>query len=121
MSVGLAAQAIDRLPLITAAESLLADLHATLHKPVFIATPSYRHVLVLASHGGQPHRWDLLPAHASAAGKLLLAYRRAWRQGVTSDALTAHTPATLTSSARLLAVGVGRHRARSSITWDRTE
>jgi DNA-binding IclR family transcriptional regulator len=99
--IGLAAQAIDRLPLVTVAEPLLAELHATLGIPVFIATPSYRHVLVLVSHGGPPNRWDLLPAHASAAGKLLLAHRPAWRQAITSDALIGHTPATLTSPAEL--------------------
>lgn len=98
--VGLAAQAVGRLPLTVNAEPALADLHDQLGRPVFIATPSYRHVVVILNHGAPPRRWELLPAQTSAAGKVLLAHRPAWRQAITARPLAA-SPTTLTAPAQI--------------------
>jgi len=98
--IGLAAHAIRGLPLTAAADHLLADLHDQLGQPVFIATPSYRHVLVIHNHGTPPRRWDLLPAQTSAAGKMLLAHRPAWRHAI-SARTRAITPAAQRTSAQI--------------------
>jgi DNA-binding IclR family transcriptional regulator len=91
--IGLAAHAIGGLPLTTAANRMLAALHEQLDQPVFVATPSYRHVVVVHNHGAPPHRWEFLPARTSAPGKVLLAHRPAWRQAITARS-TAATPTT---------------------------
>jgi DNA-binding IclR family transcriptional regulator len=99
--IGLAAQAIHCLPLTIAADRPLADLHEQLGRPVFIATPSYRHVVVVHNRGAPPRRWELLPAHASAAGKVLLAHRPSWRAAVSARPLAPVSPATLTTPDQL--------------------
>jgi DNA-binding IclR family transcriptional regulator len=68
---------------------------------VLIATPSYRHVVVVHNHGAPPRRWELLPAHASAAGKVLLAHRPSWRRAVTARPLAPVGLATLTTPDQL--------------------
>ena len=40
---------------------------------------------------------ELLPAHATAAGKVLLAFRQPWRDSVLANALPRYTDATITS------------------------
>ena len=45
-----------------------------------LVAPAYRDVIVLAHAGrGSPREWDLLPADECAAGRVLLAWRDAWR------------------------------------------
>jgi DNA-binding IclR family transcriptional regulator len=90
--IGLAAQALGGLPLTAAAGEVLADLHEHLGHPVFVATPSYRHVVVIHNYGASPRRWELLPARSSAAGKVLLAHRPAWRRALTDRPLAAPPP-----------------------------
>ena len=68
---------------------------------VELAVPSYDVVLALSrtAQGGWHAR--ALPPHASAAGKLLLAYRDDWRRARLSEPLERYTPATLTDPGRL--------------------
>jgi DNA-binding IclR family transcriptional regulator len=51
-----------------------------------VVIPSYRAVLTLAQcapdRASRPHARELIPAHATAGGKLLLAYRAPWRESV---------------------------------------
>jgi DNA-binding IclR family transcriptional regulator len=63
--------------------------------------PSYDVVLALSRtpHGGWHAR--TLPPHASAAGKLLLAYRDDWRSARMSGPLERYTRATLTNPSEL--------------------
>lgn len=68
---------------------------------VELAVPSYDVVLALSRtpHGGWHAR--ALPPHASAAGKLLLAYRDDWRRARLSEPLERYTPATITDPVEL--------------------
>ncbi len=61
--------------------------------------PSYRSVLCLVDSTGDPldnHLDDLIPAHANAGGKVLLAYRHPWRESVLELPLERLTDRTIT-------------------------
>lgn len=84
--VALASQFVDRAPLTRAALSIVKDLHTRTGGVAHVTVPSYRSVLCLAHGAGgcrsRPHTGDLIPAHAPAAGKVLLAHRGPWRESV---------------------------------------
>ena len=84
--VALASQFVERAPLARAATSVVRDLHERTGGVAHVTVPSYRSVLCLA-HGAadcrsKPLAGDLMPAHATAAGKILLAHREPWRESV---------------------------------------
>jgi DNA-binding IclR family transcriptional regulator len=60
-----------------------------------VMVPSYRSVLCLASRGGDPHPRKLIPAHATAGGKVLLAHRHPWRESVLERPLERMTERTV--------------------------
>jgi DNA-binding IclR family transcriptional regulator len=100
--LALAAQAATRLPTTNHARAVLHDLSRRHELTALLAVPSYRHVLVLAHHGpAPPGPWQLMPAHATAAGKALLAHRPAWRQSLCAGPLDACANATITAAAEL--------------------
>jgi DNA-binding IclR family transcriptional regulator len=83
--VALAAHFVDRAPLTTAALSTVRELHERTGAVAHLAVPSYRSVLCLVRADGpcsRPHLRELIPAHATAAGKVLLAHREPWRESV---------------------------------------
>jgi DNA-binding IclR family transcriptional regulator len=53
-----------------------------------------------------PTLGELLPAHATAAGKVLLAYRQPWRDSILTEPLHAYTDHTATSPADIEAAAV---------------
>jgi IclR family acetate operon transcriptional repressor len=105
--VALAAQLAQRAPLVRHAHELAADLHARTGEAVHLAVPSYRSALRLVrangQPGGEPALRDLAPAHAIAAGKLLLAFRDPWREVVLAAPLAAVTDRTLVDPGALRA------------------
>ena len=83
--VALAAQFVDREPLVRCATELAGPLREATGADVHLAVPSYRSALRLVrAAGSEPAcaRRDLAPAHATAAGKALLAGRLPWRDAV---------------------------------------
>jgi DNA-binding IclR family transcriptional regulator len=94
--VAMAEHFAARVPLAVAAREPLAALHRGTGATTYLTVPSYRSVLCLVHGGGGPvpgvH--ELIPAHANAGGKLLLAHRRPWRESVLElplERLTART------------------------------
>jgi DNA-binding IclR family transcriptional regulator len=89
--VALASHVARRSPLAhhagPAVHALAADVGAAAH----LAIPSYRAVLCLlrsrGDRGTSPALGELVPAHATAAGKVLLAHRAAWRRSLLSEPL----------------------------------
>jgi DNA-binding IclR family transcriptional regulator len=113
--VALAAQLAQRAPLVRHAHELAAELHARTGAAVHLAVPSYRSALRLVraagEAGGAPALRDLAPAHAIAAGKLLLAFRDPWRDVVLAAPLAPVTERTLVDPGALRAdLGATRER-----------
>jgi IclR family acetate operon transcriptional repressor len=78
--------------------------------PAHLWVPSYDSVICLvhadrgpASAAPEPQLRELLPAHASAPGKALLAHRNAWRTSLLARPLARHTDFTLTDPDELSA------------------
>jgi DNA-binding IclR family transcriptional regulator len=84
--VALASHFLERAPLTHAATSVVGALHDRTGGVAHVAVPSYRSVLCLAQRAGdsrsRPRLGELVPAHAIAGGKVLLAHRRPWRDSV---------------------------------------
>jgi DNA-binding IclR family transcriptional regulator len=84
--IALAAHFAEREPLAAAATSVVTALYARTGAAAHLFAPSYRSVMCLVHRAGEadarPQLRELVPAHASAGGKLLLAYRDAWRESV---------------------------------------
>lgn len=84
--VALAAHFAERAPLARAAQAAVRALHDRTGATAHLTVPSYRSVLCLAQRAGcadaRPHLKELVPAHASAGGKVLLGHREPWRESV---------------------------------------
>ena len=117
--LALAAHFAEAAPLTTAAEPAVDALHVRTGGVAHLVVPSYRSVLCLVRRAGcsdvRPGLRELVPAHASAGGKLLLGHRDRWRESVLElplEPLTARTvvdPAALRAEcAAAVARGVGR-------------
>jgi IclR family acetate operon transcriptional repressor len=86
----------------------VAALHAETGADAHLFIPSYRGVACVVHCSGstaecvpRPALRELLPAHASAAGKVLMAFRQHWRDSVLAPALPRYTDATMTSQAAI--------------------
>jgi DNA-binding IclR family transcriptional regulator len=104
--VALAAQFAHRTPLVRHALDLMGELPLVSREAVHLVVPSYRSTLrlVRASGAHVPALRDLAPAHATAGGKLLLAFREPWAHAVVLAApLAAVTDHTLTDPGQLRA------------------
>jgi DNA-binding IclR family transcriptional regulator len=97
--IALAAHFAEREPLASAAAPVIAALYERTGATAHLFTPSYRSVMCLVHRAGEadarPRLRELLPAHASAGGKLLLAYRDAWRESVLELPLNRLTDGTI--------------------------
>ena len=95
----------------------VADLHARTGATAHLVIPSYRGaVCVVHCHeqlaqAPEPMLQELLPAHATAAGKVLLSYRQPWRDSMLSERLQPYTDRTVTSRAEVEAAAT-QTRAR---------
>jgi IclR family acetate operon transcriptional repressor len=105
--VSLAGQIAARNRLVALAPPFMASLGEWTATTVQLSIPSYGSVLVMldAETGGrpEPRGSDLIPAHCTAAGKALLAWRHAWRDSVLSAPLRSFTRRTVTDAASLRA------------------
>ena len=109
----LAAQVIDRSDLAQRARPHVAALHERTGLTAHMVVPSYDSVVCVchAASGAdeRPHLREVVPAHCTAGGKALLAYREAWAASVLSTKLERHTLDTLTVP-RILAANLERVR-----------
>jgi DNA-binding IclR family transcriptional regulator len=110
--VALAAELAQRAPLVRHGHEVADQLHVATGEAAHLAIPSYRSALRLVrATGDAPAVRDLAPAHAVAAGKLLLAFRDGWRDAVLGGPLPAVTERTLVRPAALLEdLGATRER-----------
>jgi DNA-binding IclR family transcriptional regulator len=84
----------------------VAQLRATTGAVAHMFIPSYRGVACVVhceTSASQPERAlrEVLPAHATAAGKVLLAFRQSWRDSILTQSLPRYTDATITSAPQL--------------------
>jgi DNA-binding IclR family transcriptional regulator len=97
--VALAAQLAERDPLALAAAPVVGRLHEETGGVAHLLIPSYRSVLCLVHRAGgpdaRPQLRELVPAHATAGGKVLLAFRDEWRESVLAGALERPTARTI--------------------------
>jgi DNA-binding IclR family transcriptional regulator len=100
----LGCQVIAHAELPRVAAPHVAELHTTTGGVAHLMIPSYRGVACVvhcadacARHPPQPMLRELLPAHATAAGKVLLAFRQPWRDSVLASPLRRYTEGTITS------------------------
>jgi IclR family transcriptional regulator, acetate operon repressor len=105
--VALAAQLADRDPLALAARPAVTRLHEETGLTAHLAIPSYRSTLCLVHRAGgpdaRPQVRELVPVHATAAGKVLLAFREPWRLDVLSRPLEPVTARTVVDADELAA------------------
>jgi IclR family transcriptional regulator, KDG regulon repressor len=95
--VSLAGQIAARNRLVKLAPAFMASLGDRTGTSVQLSIPSYASVLVVL--GGS----ELVPPHCTAAGKVLLAWRHAWRDSVLRTPLRSFTRRTVTDPGRLRA------------------
>jgi len=97
--VAMAAQLADRAPLARAAEPVVTRLFEETGGVAHLAIPSYTSALCLVHRAGgpdaRPQLRELVPAHATAGGKVLLAYRDPWRESVLRSPLRPSTARTV--------------------------
>ncbi len=105
--VALAAQLAERDPMAVAAAPVVGRLHEETGAAAHLAIPSYQSALCLVHRAGgadtRPQLRELVPAHATAAGKVLLAFRDTWRESVLAGELDRPTERTITAPDDLLA------------------
>lgn len=119
--VALAAHFAERAPLARAAQPVIAALHDLTGATAHLAVPSYRSTLCLVHRAGgpdaRPQLRELVPAHATAAGKILLAHRDPWRESVLELPLERLTERTIVDP-ELLREQCAAGRARGFATDD---
>jgi DNA-binding IclR family transcriptional regulator len=93
----LGAQVVANAEMTRAATPIVAELHARTGAAAHLVVPSYSSVVCVvhrdASHSEAPTPAlrELLPAHATAPGKVLLAHRQRWRDSVLAELLPRYT------------------------------
>ena len=102
--VSLASQVLDGARLAQLAVPVARRLHVDTGLGAHLMVPSYRSALCIVHGGdGPPALEELVPAHATAPGKVLLSFRQAWRDSLLAAPLERFTPRTVTSPSRLRA------------------
>jgi IclR family transcriptional regulator, KDG regulon repressor len=96
--VSLAGQITAHSPLITRARPVVRRLHRATGAEAHLFVPSYLSALCVVHADGTPD-WafprELVPAHCTAGGKALLAWRQHWRDSVLKHRLERHTTRTI--------------------------
>ena len=100
----LGCQVIAHAELPRIAAPRVAEIHAQTGAIAHLMIPSYRGVACVVhcgDHGAaqlpEPMLRELVPAHATAAGKVLLAFRQPWRKSILARPLPRYTERTITS------------------------
>ena len=104
--VALAGQVVENSPLARSARPYVALLQQRCEAPAHLVVPSYDSVMCLvhAAPGAEetrPRLRELVPAHCSAGGKVLLAWRDRWRESVLNQPLARYTDHTTTDPVAL--------------------
>lgn len=94
--VALAGQVVENSSLARIGRPYVELLHARTGATAHLVVPSYQSVLCLLhaspeSAGVHPHLRELLPAHCTAGGKALLAWRDRWRESILAAGLKRYT------------------------------
>ena len=118
--VSLAGQIAAHSPLLTRARPVVERLHRATGAEAHLTVPSYLSALCVVHADGSrdwPFTRELVPAHCTAGGKALLAWRQRWRDSVLSHALERHTARTIVDPLILARESDGA-RARGYATDD---
>jgi DNA-binding IclR family transcriptional regulator len=106
--VALAAHLAERDPLANAARGPVTRVHEETGCVAHLAIPSYRSVLCLVHRAGEPDvrplLRELMPAHAIASGKVLLAHRAPWRESLLREELEPVTRRTVVAAGAVQAM-----------------
>lgn len=122
--VALAGQVVEGAELTALALPHVTALREELGEGCHLVVPSYLSALCLVHDAGhsvgtcRPHLRELVPAHCTAAGKALLAWRELWRDAVLTQPLEAFTERT-TVGPEYLRRELLRTRARGYAVEDR--
>jgi DNA-binding IclR family transcriptional regulator len=106
--VALAAQVLEHSPVARRGRPYVELLHERTKVAAHLMAPSYGQAVCLchAALGSQdehPHLRELVLAHCTASGKVLLAYRDGWRASLLAAGLEAFTDRTVTDPQKLAA------------------
>jgi DNA-binding IclR family transcriptional regulator len=101
--VALAAQVIENSTMARRARPYVTLLHERTGVAAHLVVPSYQQVVCLvhcadAEHDAAPRMRELVPAHATAGGKVLLAWRELWRESLLGRPLERYTDRTITDT-----------------------
>jgi IclR family acetate operon transcriptional repressor len=102
--VALAGQVTARAPLAVHGVATVEQLHDETGAAGHVIVPSYLSALCIVHAdgcGAAAHPRELVPAHCTAAGKVLLAWRQPWRDSVLAHALERRTARTIVDPAAL--------------------
>jgi len=104
--VALAGQIVENSDLARRARPYAALLHERTGAVAHVVVPSYRSVLCVVHCAGDardepPRVRELVPAHCTAGGKALLAWREPWRDSVLAQPLQRFTDRTIVDAAVL--------------------
>jgi IclR family acetate operon transcriptional repressor len=103
--VALAGQITARAPLAVHGVPIVERLHDEVGARAHLVVPSYLSALCVVHADGvcaaRAHPRELVPAHCSAGGKALLAWRQRWRDSVLSRRLERRTARTIVDAAAL--------------------
>ena len=119
-SVALAGQIASRSPLIVRGAEFVARLHEDAGADAHLVVPSYLCALCVVHAdgcGASPYPRELVPAHCTATGKALLAWRQRWRDSVLGHALERRTERTIVDRVDL-ALEADAARSRGYATED---
>jgi IclR family transcriptional regulator, acetate operon repressor len=102
----LGSQLIAHHKLPRVAARYVAELSAATDAAAHLFIPSYRGVVCVvhcdtSASRPEPALRELLPAHATAAGKVLLAFRQSWRDSILTRPLPRYAETTITSALQL--------------------
>jgi DNA-binding IclR family transcriptional regulator len=98
--VALAGQVVENSTLARRARPYVTLLHEQTRGAAHLVVPSYQSVLCLVHQASdadevRPRLRELVPAHCTAGGKALLAWRARWRESVLSAPLERQTDRTI--------------------------
>jgi DNA-binding IclR family transcriptional regulator len=103
--VALAGQVLEHSELVRLGRAYVALAHERTGAAAHVMAPSYESVACIAHAAGYAHEpprvRELVPAHATAAGKALLASRARWRESVLEIDLPRYTERTIVEPAVL--------------------
>jgi DNA-binding IclR family transcriptional regulator len=103
--VALAGQVVERSALARTLAPVVEHLHRDSGVSAHLSVPSYTSVLCIVHRATavaappHPHLRELVPAHATAAGKALLAHRAQWRSSVLAQEPERYTERTIVDAA----------------------